>query len=940
MKSIWDTEELANHWSLSLEEIQLLKSKPNRNHLAIVSQLKFYQNSGRFPSSAKDISPTVVHYPANQIDTDAGDLDSYDWLSRTAFRHRREILDFIGIRRVSAADKVKFSTWLSQSVYPRGVDTKEAIELAFDWFRTRKIECPAERELDKLVRSAQYQFEGELFQRISNCLSPDCKKQLNQSLETVEGKAVFTDIKSDPGRVGLDSVLKETTKLAFIQTIKLPVQQLEKIHPKVLHRYQQRISTESAWDVKQHPESLRYALLAIFLYYRRREIIDALVDLLIQIVHKLSVGAERRLVKEFVGGFRQVHGKNALLFRIAEAALQNPDGRVRDVIYPVASEKTLQSLQNEQKSSGPSYQRRVHQIIRASYGNHYRRMLPEILKALQFRSNNSRHRPVLDTYGHDEADGNPGQRIDCPNGLATGDAITPEIAAIAPCDREADWMLVNSPPSSRQALKDKFGLHWAPGNGEPYAESEFQLAILDFDWNISDSLNLTSTTSWQETVSHYVTEFSLAAYNLVDGGGSLENETIAQEFRLASSYEGPFNFMVGAFFDQIELEQFTPVVFSYFDVQFGVPGIGLLPFYIHNVERDTTSLFGKLSFQATDTLVLTAGGRWAEEDFEIVREFVDEGTNERRQDSFDEFSPEITATYDLAEDKMIYAAYRSGFKSGGFDASSGAGVSTLAKYEPETADGFEIGFKGYFFDNTLSLNGAIYSFNYEDLQVSKFDPTTITLRIENAGEAEVEGVELETIWQPAELEGLQLSASVNYNRARYRDLILPCYTGQSIAQGCNVELDPVSGRFGGQDLDGEALNYAPEWSALAGVRYSVSIPNTSLGLEFYVDAQYSDSYFTNIAEPPGSKQDSYMEYNASLKLEDLDGRWEVSLIARNLGDEISIADGNTTVDSGNTAAFGSDPMTGTAEGALWDTLGHGSRGSQYWLRFKYNFFND
>ena len=34
MKSIWDTEELANHWSLKFEEMQLLKSKPNRSHLA------------------------------------------------------------------------------------------------------------------------------------------------------------------------------------------------------------------------------------------------------------------------------------------------------------------------------------------------------------------------------------------------------------------------------------------------------------------------------------------------------------------------------------------------------------------------------------------------------------------------------------------------------------------------------------------------------------------------------------------------------------------------------------------------------------------------------------------------------------------------------------------------------------------------------------------
>jgi hypothetical protein len=68
---------------------------------------------------------------------------------------------------------------------------------------------------------------------------------------------------------------------------------------------------------------------------------DGLVDLLIQIVHKLSVRAERKLVRELVGDFKQVHGKNALLFRIAEAALENPDGRVRDVIYPVVGETTL-----------------------------------------------------------------------------------------------------------------------------------------------------------------------------------------------------------------------------------------------------------------------------------------------------------------------------------------------------------------------------------------------------------------------------------------------------------------------------------------------------------------------------------------------------------------------------------------------------------------------
>ena len=68
MKSIWDTEELANQWSLDFEEMQLLKSKPNRNHLAFVSQPKFYQNLGHFPSSTKDISPTVLYYLASRLE--------------------------------------------------------------------------------------------------------------------------------------------------------------------------------------------------------------------------------------------------------------------------------------------------------------------------------------------------------------------------------------------------------------------------------------------------------------------------------------------------------------------------------------------------------------------------------------------------------------------------------------------------------------------------------------------------------------------------------------------------------------------------------------------------------------------------------------------------------------------------------------------------------
>ena len=65
-------------------------------------------------------------------------------------------------------------------------------------------------------------------------------------------------------------------------------------------------------------------MLAAFCWQRRQEIIDGLVDLLIQIVHRISVRAEKKVVDELLGDLQKVHGKTTLLFKIAEAALEQP----------------------------------------------------------------------------------------------------------------------------------------------------------------------------------------------------------------------------------------------------------------------------------------------------------------------------------------------------------------------------------------------------------------------------------------------------------------------------------------------------------------------------------------------------------------------------------------------------------------------------------------
>ena len=82
--------------------------------------------------------------------------------------------------------------------------------------------------------------------------------------------------------------------------------------------------------------------------------------------------------------------------RVAEAAVGSPEGVVREVIFPAAGQSTLEALAREARALGTPRSRRVHTAVRASYGSYYRRMMPELLAALEFRSNIGAHRPLLD----------------------------------------------------------------------------------------------------------------------------------------------------------------------------------------------------------------------------------------------------------------------------------------------------------------------------------------------------------------------------------------------------------------------------------------------------------------------------------------------------------------------------------------------------------------
>lgn len=191
-------------------------------------------------------------------------------------------------------------------------------------------------------------------------------------------------------------MLTELEKLQRSGLLGLPDFLFASVPVAVLQMDRLRAAAEPPRELRRHPPAVRYTLLAAFCRQRRQEIIDGLVNLLIHVIHRIGVRSERKVVKSLMEDIRRVHGKTTMLFKLAEAAIENPDGTVKKVIYPIVGEQTLYDLVREFKATKTAYQKEVHTSIRTSYGTYYRRMLSVLLDALEFRSNNAVHRPVID----------------------------------------------------------------------------------------------------------------------------------------------------------------------------------------------------------------------------------------------------------------------------------------------------------------------------------------------------------------------------------------------------------------------------------------------------------------------------------------------------------------------------------------------------------------
>lgn len=411
MKRIWDTEELVEHWTLMPHEMALLKNKTGATRLGFALLLKFFQLEARFPKDVHELPDAVVNYVAKQVGAPPERYLQYDWQGRTIKYDRVEIRKLHGFREASVEDAAVLTQWLCTQVLPRERDHEQLKAALFQRCREMRIEPPTPDRVERLVRSALRAYEEEFCALVLSRLSPEMRAQLDALLHPAPDeesglqsdgankaeveRTLWQALKADPGRAGTDTMFVEIAKLEQLRALKLSADLFANVPRKVLRGLRQRASVEEPYELRRHPTALRFTLLAAFCYLRMQEIGDTLVEVMLEIEHRLEVRAERRVERELLADLKRVTGKNNLLFRLAEATLDHPDGVVREVVYPVVPEQTLRELVKEWRANGPAYRQKVTLLMRNSYRSHYRRMLPRLLETLEFRSNNETHRPII-----------------------------------------------------------------------------------------------------------------------------------------------------------------------------------------------------------------------------------------------------------------------------------------------------------------------------------------------------------------------------------------------------------------------------------------------------------------------------------------------------------------------------------------------------------------
>lgn len=438
-----------------------------------------------------------------------------------------------------------------------------------------------------------------------------------------------------------------------------------------------------------------------------------------------------------------------------------------------------------------------------------------------------------------------------------------------------------------------FDLHSAaPRRGEGNfsgKDTDFNTVSLVANWQVGD-LTITSITGWAEYDYVDIMDSDRTVAESLSVEFQENYEQLSQELRLISPQGRTFDYIAGFYLQ--DKEQHT---------KFGIDVVAFNARRNTLTDEDGTTYaaFGQLTWNINDQWSATIGGRFTHEEKEarsqgfpsllydtdtptVVPPFAPAGLPRIHDvtDDFteDNFSPTFNLQWRPNDDMMFYGSVRRGFKAGAFNhALVATQANALAKFKVDSEDvtAFEIGTKMRLLHGAAQLNMNYFYSDFSDLQVATLRGNDIINDVVNAADSTSQGFELDLTWRP--IENLTLFTAIGYLDSEFDKFPnATCYALQS----------PTECVAGQQDLKGQPFQFAPDLTATVNAEYVWHLSN-GYQLIGFLQAYYTDEYFLTQDLDPKLVQDDYIKYDGRLTLAAPQDKWEISLISRNIGDQIS-----------------------------------------------------
>ena len=457
---------------------------------------------------------------------------------------------------------------------------------------------------------------------------------------------------------------------------------------------------------------------------------------------------------------------------------------------------------------------------------------------------------------------------------------------------------VTSNPASANCYDDRYiGADGSnEGTAPAFSETDLWGLAATFTYELSDTLTLKSISALRSLDSEFARDGDHSPQRISQFHDDLDQDQFSQELQLLGTADR-LDWIAGIYYFNEDGNNVNTLDFTVSNFRSG-----------GSFDNEAWAVFAQATYDLSDALHLTVGGRYTDEqkaftpDQIIYQNYYAGFSNLVPADNplakldapflqagerilpllekdidISEFTPLVNLSYDLSEDVMLYLTYSEGFKSGGFTQrvfppivapfTAPAGTPDLElipTYEPEFVEVVELGFKGTFMDGRLRVNGALFSTDYQDLQVQVFN--SVAPVTQNIGEASIDGFEIEVIASPG--NGWLVESSLSLLDAGY-DQIDTANT--LIAK--NNEFERV-----------------PDTAASLGLSKELSLgANGTLILRG--DWSYRSETFNDAYNTPLLKTDSTDLLDASARWLSADEAWTVILSGTNLSDEEYLVSG-------------------------------------------------